>query len=451
MQESGSTRVPAPEDTEAAIGAVSGRTAWFSVFVLLLIAIMAYLDRQIISLMVEPIRSSLHVTDFQIGLLQGIAFGLFYAAFGIPIGWLVDRFSRRKIIYVGMTLWSFAAASGGLASTYWHLLLARFGVGVGEASLSPAAYSMIADLFPPRRLALALGVFATGSSIGGALAYMAGGALIAKLQAMGTIILPVIGMVQPWQLVFLLTGLPGVFVALLMFLVPEPTRRRIAARPEAIDAGVVRFLGGQKRYFVCHFVGFGLVAVLAYGTAAWAPAMLMRRYGMGIAQVGLLLGTVSMLFGIPGFVFGGWFVDRWFARGTKDAHLRYFVYANVIGAGAAIVAFQLADSLLVFLPAYVVLHFLQPFTGPAVAHLQMATPPEYRGRVSALFVLVFNLMGMCLGPPSVAFLTDYVFRDPLRVNSSLALMYVVVALLATALFWIGLAPARRALELRDAA
>ncbi|WP_409456278.1 MFS transporter [Sphingomonas sp. J315] len=155
--------------------AVSPRIAWFSVTILLLVAIMSYLDRQIISLMVEPIKASLGVSDFEIGLLQGVAFGLFYAVFGLPIGWLVDRYSRRKIIYFGMTLWSLAAGACGLASTYTHLLLARFGVGVGEASLSPAAYSMIADLFPPRRLALALGVFATGSSIGGALAYMAGG------------------------------------------------------------------------------------------------------------------------------------------------------------------------------------------------------------------------------------------------------------------------------------
>lgn len=428
------------------VSALSARTAWFSVAILLVVAIMSYLDRQIIALMVEPIRLSLGVTDFQIGLLQGVAFGLFYALFGLPIGWLVDRYSRRKIIYFGMTIWSVAAGACGLASNYWQLLLARFGVGIGEASLSPAAYSMIADLFPPRRLALALGVFATGSSIGGALAYMAGGALIQYFENMGATALPVLGVLQPWQMVFLVTGLPGVFIALLMFLVPEPVRKHRAAQKEGLDKGVIHFLRSHKRYFICHFFGFGLVAIMAYGAAAWVPAMLMRRYGLSVSEVGMWLGGAAILSGIPGFIFGGWFVDRWFAKGTKDAHLRYFVYANLIGAAAAVVAFQLTDTLWVFLVAYVVLHFLQPFTGPAVAHLQIVTPNEYRGRVSALFVLVFNLMGMCLGPPSVAFLTTYVFKDPMMVNSSLTLMYVTVALLATGLFWYGLAPARRAVE-----
>jgi MFS family permease len=428
------------------VSALSTRTAWFSVAILLVVAVMSYLDRQIIALMVEPIRLSLGVTDFQIGLLQGVAFGLFYAAFGLPIGWLVDRYSRRKIIYFGMTLWSLAAGACGLASTYWQLLLARFGVGIGEASLSPAAYSMIADLFPPRRLALALGVFATGSSIGGALAYMAGGALIQYFEDMGATTLPLVGVLQPWQMVFLVTGLPGVFIALLMFLVPEPVRKHRAAQKEGLDQGVVRFLRTHKRYFICHFFGFGLIAIMAYGAAAWVPAMLMRRYGLSVSEVGIWLGSAAILSGIPGFIFGGWFVDRWYAKGTKDAHLRYFIYANLIGAAAAVVAFQLTDTLWIFLLGYVVLHFLQPFTGPAVAHLQMVTPNEYRGRVSALFVLVFNLMGMCLGPPSVAFLTTYVFKDPMMVNTSLTVMYVSVALLATLLFWLGLAPARRAVD-----
>ncbi|RYY29077.1 MAG: MFS transporter [Sphingomonadales bacterium] len=426
---------------------VTPRIAWFSVSILLLVAIMSYLDRQIISLMVEPIKASLDITDFEIGLLQGVAFGLFYAAFGLPIGWLVDRYSRRKIIYFGMTLWSFAAAGCGLASTYWQLLLGRFGVGVGEASLSPAAYSMIADLFPPRRLALALGVFATGSSIGGALAYMVGGALIAKFEAIGAVAWPIVGTLEPWQMVFIITGLPGVAIAGLMFLVPEPVRQRRKAQTLAPDKGFTHFLKSNRRYFLCHFFGFGVVAILAYGSAAWVPAMLMRRYGLGVAEVGIILGSVGALSGIPGFIFGGWFVDRWFARGRRDAHLRYFVYASLIGAVLAVVVFQLADgNLWLFIPAYALLHFLQPFTGPAVAQLQIVTPNEYRGRVSALFVLVFNLMGMCLGPPSVAFITTFVFKDPTQVHWSLTIMYVSGALIAAGLFWLGLAPSRRAVE-----
>ena len=243
--------------------------AWLSVAILLLIAIFSYLDRLIVSLLVEPIRLSLHATDFQMGLLQGIAFGLFYALFGIPIGWLVDRYSRRGIIYVGMTLWSFAAAMCGMAQTYGHLLIARFGVGVGEASLSPAAYSIISDLFPPRRLALALGVFATGAALGGALAYIVGGAVIQYFENIGTIAFPVVGQLEPWQMVFVVTGLPGIFVAMLVFFVPEPVRRQSPVLAPGADAGVIPFLLANRRYFICHFLAFGLIAVVAYGTAAW--------------------------------------------------------------------------------------------------------------------------------------------------------------------------------------
>lgn len=175
--------------------------------------------------------------------------------------------------------------------------------------------------------------------------------------------------------------------------------------------------------------------------------MLMRRYGLGVAEVGIVLGTIGTVSGIPGFIFGGWFVDRWFARGQRDAHLRYFVYASLLGVATAIAAFQLADHVLwLFIPAYALLHFLQPFTGPAVAHLQMVTPNEYRGRVSALFVLVFNLTGLCLGPPSVAFITTFVFKDPMMVHWLLTIMYTVAGLTAAALFWLGLARARRAAE-----
>ena len=143
---------PVAETTDARLPVVPG-VAWFRSGIPLIVAIMSYLDRQIIALMVEPIKASLGVTGFEIGLLQGVAFGLFYAAFGLPIGWLVDCYSRSKIIYFSMTLWSVATAACGHSSRYWQLLMARFGVGVGEASPSPAACSMIADLFPPRRLA----------------------------------------------------------------------------------------------------------------------------------------------------------------------------------------------------------------------------------------------------------------------------------------------------------
>lgn len=437
---------------------VSVRVAWFSVAILMLVAVLSYMDRLIISLMVEPIRASLGISDFQIGLVQGIGFGVFFALFGLPMGWLVDRYSRRTIIYWGMTVWSLAAASCGLAQNFWHLLVSRFGVGIGEASLSPAAYSIIADLFPPRRLALALGVFAAGSSLGAAIAYAAGGALIGYLEKFGEVSMPLVGVLEPWQMVFMITGLPGVAVALLVFLIPEPKRRNLIdvvkpaqadAAPEAVtqvpQESVIPFLKARWRFFTCHFLGFGIVAALAYGAVSWMPVLLLRRFDMDVAHVGLLLGGISAFAGIPGFIFSGWLVDKWYASGRRDAHVRYFVIVSLIGAGLAVICFQVANSPWTVLPVYFVIAFIQPFTGPAVAQLQLVTPNHLRGQVSAIFVMVFNLMGMCLGPPLVPFITDFILHDPMKVNTSLAIFYACGGLLAAGVFSLALAPGRAAI------
>jgi len=428
-------------------GKAESATAWITVFVLLLVAVFAYMDRQIIALLVGPIKRTYGASDFEVGLLQGVAFGMFFALFGLPIGSLVDRYPRRLIIYLGMTIWSVATAACGLAGTFTHLLVARFAVGIGEASLSPAAYSMIADRFPPGRLAFAIGVFAAGSSIGGALAFMAGGALIGHLERAGTVVLPVVGGLAPWQLVFLITGLPGLLVALLLFTIPEPERRH-RTKQTAGWGGMIAYICAHPRYFACHFFGFGLVAILAYGAAAWVPTMVMRTYHVDIAHTGLLMGAIAMATGVPGFLFSGWISDRLFQSGRRDAPFLYFAVACSISVLLALVAFTLSTTLWLTLACYAALHFLQPFTGPAVAHLQLATPDEYHGRMSALFVLIFNLMGLCLGPPSVAFVTDFLFHDPAYLRSSLAVMYVSISGLAAVVFLIGLAPARRIIATR---
>jgi hypothetical protein len=172
---------------------------------------------------------------------------------------------------------------------------------------------------------------------------------------------------------------------------------------------------------------------------------------MSVAHAGLTMGLFNICFTIPGFIIGGWLVDSWYAKGCTDAHLRYFMIACLIAAGFAFVSFYLATTLWGTLAAYAVVHFLQPFTGPSFAHLQLVTPMYYRGRISAMFALVFNLMGMCIGPPSVALLTDQFFGDPLQIKSSLAIMYVGIALAAALMFALGLAPARRMVQLKKAA
>jgi len=424
---------------------------WITVVILLLMATVSYLDRQIISLMVEPIKADLKVGDFEIGLLQGIAFGAFYALCGLPLGWMVDRFQRRIVIFSGVSLWSLATIACGLAGSFSHLLLARFFVGIGEASLSPAAYSILADLFPRKRLALVMSVFGLGTVIGSVLAFVIGGLLIGHFADVDHFTLPLLGDFRPWQIIFGIVGLPGLIVAILIFLVPEPKRDIHAAVVGTTATGVMPFLRGHKRYFLCHFAGFSCMGIQAYATGAWLPVLMIRRFDIGATTVGPLMGLVLMVGALPGFLWSGWFIDRWFSRGTTDAHLRYFVYTCALSAVVGAIAFGFSNSLLMLIPLAILLQFILPVTGAAGAHLQIVTPPQYRGRISALFMLVFNLIGMCVGPTSVGFITDFVFGDPGRVNASLAIVYTLAGLTSSALFAWGLEPARRAVAASESA
>jgi MFS family permease len=420
--------------------------AWFAVTVLIVLSIISSLDRYLVSLLVDPIRKDLQLSDFQIGLVQGLGFGLFYAAFGVPMGWLVDRFPRRRIICLGVAFWSLSAAGTGLARSFGSLFAARLGVGAGEASLFPAAYSLISEIFPKRRLALALGVFGAATSVGAGISLWLGGMIAEAANSLGVIEAPLVGVLQPWRLVFIVTGLPGLAFALLAFLLPEPRRARraaVAAAGRAAD-GFLRFFRASSAFFTCHFLGFGGLAILGYGMITWAPVFAIRRFGLGLAETGVLVGVIQGVCGVAGYVFHGWLADRLFARGMRDIHLRYYVVTYLLAGGVGVFCFQFAPSVWVFGVCYAVLCFLQPFVGPAVAALQLVTPPEYRGRVSALFLLVMNGMGLCLGPPIVAAFTEFLFDDPARVGSSIALMFAVVTPLVVIPLVIGLRHARDA-------
>jgi MFS family permease len=411
---------------------------WGAVAVLLVLSIVSSIDRSLISLLVEPLKADLGLSDFQIGLVQGLGFGLFYAVLGVPMGMLIDRYPRKLVVWGGVTVWSLCAAACGLAGNFTQLLLARFGVGAGEATLSPAAYSIIGDHFPPRRLAFAMGVFGVGGILGISAALTVGGVIIAWAESVRDVAWPLVGVLKPWQLAFIVAGLPGVFAAFLILLVPEnPRGHGSAAAGLMADAGLAEFLRLRWKLLACHFTGFGIVAMLAYGMMAWAPVFLMRRFGVSILDAGMMLGSVAALAGVGGMLFNGWWVDRRFAGGRVDSHLRHYVAVCGIGAVAAVLAFSGAQSVAQFLVPYTLVYFLQPFTGPAAAMIQIVTPPQLRGRVAALFLLVMNLMGLCLGPALIGLLTDFVLHDPGRVGDALSLAFILLSPPGIALFLAG--------------
>lgn len=421
------------------------RQAWPTLWILVGLCVLSLLDRQIMSLMIQPIRHDLAITDFQISLLQGLAFGLFYALCGLPIGALVDRKPRRVLIWASVLIWSLATMASGLANSFVLLMLARMAVGGAEATLGPAAYSLISDLFPKHRLAFVLSVFSTGGTIGASMAFLLGGLIINQMEQVH-LSLPGYGLLAPWQLTFIALGLPGVLIAFVIFAVREPVRRNTGVATSDKDwRAFGRFLNSRARLFSGLFLGCGLISMVGYGYLAWLPSFFIRSYGLSVLQVGGLMSLIVGVSGITGGLLSGWIVDKMFARGIKDAHLLYWAWAAVAVAALSAVAFVM-PSLAAFCVVLVALQMLLPFSGVAAAAVQIATPDRFRGRTSAVYILVFNILGLGFGASAVAAVTDFVFHDDAKVGLAIGATAVVLSLAAAVLFAFGRKGMREALS-----
>jgi MFS family permease len=255
----------------------------------------ALLDRTVVTLLIAPIQQDLHITDTQFGLLQGLTFGIFYLLGGLPIGWLVDRMSRVRIITVGVAAWSMLTMFSGLASTFKQLFLMRIGVGIGEAALNPTAYSLLADLFPRDKLSRAIAVFSSGAMIGTGLAYAFGGALIHLFGGRPDVTLPIVGTLRIWQVAFLAAGAPGLLLAALMLTLREPSRsggERVSGHvPWRALTGFLRL---RCTIIFLHFGAFSCLGVLLYSFLTWGPAFLFRSHGLSGGIVGITMGVAIM-------------------------------------------------------------------------------------------------------------------------------------------------------------
>jgi MFS family permease len=431
----------------------SSQAGWTAVAVFLGLYALAYLDRQIITLLVEPLKRDLGISDFQISVLQGAAFIILYTLFAIPIGWLVDRFQRRLVAFGGIVTWSIGAAASGFAQTYAQLLATRAVVGAGEAALSPSAYSILSDLFPKHRLASAMSVYSTGAMIGSAMSFMLGGLIISLTSQSGAYHLPLIGSVHSWQLVFLITGAPGLVLAFTTFIIKEPPRRgvlRESSRPQSGDgAGLWRYLSGQRAFYFTHIAGFSLFAVVTTGYASWGPTYLMRAFHWSVRDVGVAFGLMSLVGGVSGALAGGWFVDRLFRRGVLDAHMRIYVCVTLATGAAGIVA-SLSNNIFIVLTAMTLEKFLVPFIGIAATALQITTPNQFRGQVSALFLFFYNVVGFGLGTSVIAGISDFLLGGPEHIGGAIALTFAVACPLASVIFAVGLRPMRRAVRAAEA-
>ena len=427
--------------------------AWYVVLVLTFANTVSFIDRQILSLLVEPIRTDLGLNDTQVSLLHGFAFVIFYTIMGIPIARLADRGNRKWVIIIGATLWSAMTAVCGLAKTFWGIFSARMGVGVGEATLSPSAHSMMSDYFPPEKLSFPMGVYMAGVTTGMGIALLAGAAVIDAVETWGTLTLPGIGPLAPWQTTFVVVGAIGIPVVVLMATVREPIRRgRITAgntdkTPASLPIRqVARYFGANWRTYATVYGGFTMTSVGAYGLAAWTPTFYIRSYGLGASEAGYLIGVVIVLGGLGGSLAGGWLADWLAARGVRNAK----IWVMWIGAWMLIPPGLIAPLMPTPLGAASLLgctFFVGSMAaGPAASVAQEITPNQMRAQASALYLFLSNLIGLGLGPTAIALFTDYVFADPQMVRYSLIAVVAIFNPIAVVLIGMSFGPYRRTVD-----
>ncbi len=404
--------------------AVSPLRSWLVVAALSFAAIVSYIDRQIINLLVDPIKADLGLTDVQISLLQGFSFALLYAFMAIPLAWVADRYNRKWVILGGLICWSAATFGSGLAMGFAFLFFARMLVGIGEATLSPAGFSMISDYFPKEKLPSAIGVFTGTGFIGSGLALIIGGYLYAQLEAAGPITLP-FGTFKPWQMTFFAVSFLSVPVFFCLLLIREPARREgnvVIATDDAPPAlEILSFIRKHALVFFPLFFGFSCFAAAQFGIGAWAPSYFIRVHDWTQLEVGQFFGPVVMLGGVTGVVAGGFAAEKMLAAGVKDATLRLPIIAIICALPFAI-AFPLVSSPWVALTLLALVLFFGtvPF-GAGVSTFPLITPNRMRAQVIAVYLLIANLLGYSAGPLLVAWLTDNVFGSPAAIDQSLAL------------------------------
>ncbi|MEQ8509387.1 MAG: MFS transporter [Rhodospirillaceae bacterium] len=421
--------------------------AWYVMAVLVVAYAFSYIDRTILTLLVEPIRASLDITDTQISLLHGLAFALFYTLLGMPIGWLADRGNRVRIISIGIFLWSMATAACGLANSFLQMFIARVSVGIGEAALSPSAYSLVTDYFKPAKLSRAFSVYNTGLFIGSGLALVIGGAIIEITPALDV---PVIGHLEPWQVTFMYVGLPGVLVALWALSLREP--KRLGTRGESeLQLGLgghirraIRFMSTRPKAYGYHFLGFAMYAFIWTGTAAWIPTHFIRNFGWTSGEVGGSYGLIVVVFGLFGVTAGGMLAGYWRQTGKVDAEVRTGIVGVLCTLPFGVLA-PLTDNITLALIGIAGLTFFASFPwGAATAALQLITPNRMRAMISAAFLFFVNLAGIGLAPTVVAAITDFVFGYDEAVRYSLSISVAVVAPISAFFLWRCLAPYRAA-------
>src|ERR1700735_972303 len=432
---------------EIASGYPTTRWAWYTVVVLLCAYIFSFIDRQILNLLVGPVRRDLAITDTQMSLLIGFSFALFYALLGLPFGRLADGVNRPRLIICGMVIWSLMTGGCGLVSSYAQLFVLRMGVGIGEATLTPAAYSMISDSFPPEKRSVPFSVYTMATFVGGGFAFLFGGLLLRSFGTREVFQLPLLGPVRAWQTLFLLLGVSGVVFALVLLTLRDPSRKgaRVLensgarARVERIRLKIIwRYFAENRRTLGSLIFGMALIALASYGISAWAVTFLVRNHGMTASHAGLLFGRAQRVSGSLGMISAGKMVSWLMNRGYRDAYMRVALFSCPGFLVAGSIYPLVSNATAVILLLYVGTFFLCMPVCLIPAAILEAVPNAMRGQATAVYLMVVNLIGWGLGPTAMGLVTDHVVGYDAAVRYSLLIVPGVACILAAILFLMGL-------------
>ena len=422
----------------------------YALVALLLAYILSFIDRNAMAVLIGPIREDFGISDFQYSLLHGFAFSMFYIFLGLPIARMADRGNRKTIVTIGVFFWSVMTCLCGFASSFKTLFLARIGVGVGEAALSPSAYSLLSDYFSRDTLPRAMAVYTLGITLGGGLAYILGGGVYQYFLTHEPLSLPGMGQLRPWQLTFIAVGLPGFLLVLALSFMVEPARREIDATTVTGNShvSVGELMGCMKAHWQAYtalILGVSALSILGYGTMAWYPEFLVRSHGLSRAEAGSNFGMIFIVAGSIGTIVGGWIAKPLARRGYTDANMRIVMWVALLWMIPAVVGPALSTPQLALWAAVPIAFFLNSYFGVCIAALQLITPNRMRAQASAILLFMTNLFGLALGPSLIAALTDFVFKDDAALGRSLMILPLFVCPLAAALLAWGLKYYRAAL------
>jgi MFS family permease len=397
--------------------------------------LVSFVDRQIIALVIEPMKVDLGINDTQAGWLYS-GFALFYAIAGYPIAWLADRRNRKVIVSIGIFFWSIFTMACGLMRSFWPLFLARVGVGVGEATLTPCAHSMLGDVIPKHRIPIALAIFQGGAILGTGFAFMFGGIVVSFLRDAEPVILPYFGSVSAWQLAFVYVGAPGFLVMLLMMTIREPVRLASAPKKKTDRSKIVEFYASNWQTILFHHAGFMMLVVMGYAFVFWTPSFFERVHGIAAERASIIYGLTFIIAGAFGTASSAMLAQKLMAKGRRDA-LIVIAIAGAIGLVVTVLTIQLAQTalaaFLLYIPALVFLNV--PF-GLSFAALPIIAPPEVRAQVAAIYMLILSV-GNALGPPLTGWLSDTIFTERDGILYSLVVMTSIFGTIGIALLWAG--------------